>query len=66
MHIVTTFFFITAQYLGNQTGTRCLGNYLVKGLYRAFPGLGSATSDPVIAQPEIHGPIKLDESCRLI
>ncbi|XP_032523505.2 TGF-beta-activated kinase 1 and MAP3K7-binding protein 1-like [Danaus plexippus] len=58
--------FRNAQYLGNQTGTRCLGNYLVKGLYRAFPGLGSATSDPVIAQPEIHGPIKLDESCRFL
>ncbi|XP_075986771.1 TGF-beta-activated kinase 1 and MAP3K7-binding protein 1-like [Anticarsia gemmatalis] len=52
-----------AQYLGNQTGTRCLGNYLVKGLYKAFPTISAAISEPVIAAPEIHGPIVLDESC---
>ncbi|XP_041985448.1 TGF-beta-activated kinase 1 and MAP3K7-binding protein 1-like [Aricia agestis] len=55
-----------AQYLGNQPGTRCLGNYLVKGLYRAFPSLGAAASEPVLAEPEIHGPIPLDESCRFL
>ncbi|XP_072933635.1 TGF-beta-activated kinase 1 and MAP3K7-binding protein 1-like [Epargyreus clarus] len=55
-----------AQYLGNQTGTRCLGNYLVKGLYKAFPTISAATSEPVVATPEIHGPIMLDESCRFL
>ncbi|XP_047036281.1 TGF-beta-activated kinase 1 and MAP3K7-binding protein 1-like [Helicoverpa zea] len=55
-----------AQYLGNQTGTRCLGNYLVKGLYKAFPTISAAVSEPVIAAPEIHGPILLDESCRFL
>ncbi|KAL4710044.1 hypothetical protein ACJJTC_011629 [Scirpophaga incertulas] len=55
-----------AQYLGNQTGTRCLGNYLVKGLYKAFPTISTATSEPVIATPEIHGPIILDQSCRFL
>ncbi|CAB3232504.1 unnamed protein product [Arctia plantaginis] len=55
-----------AQYLGNQTGTRCLGNYLVKGLYKAFPNISAASSEPVIAAPEIHGPIMLDESCRFL
>ncbi|CAH2985067.1 unnamed protein product [Chilo suppressalis] len=55
-----------AQYLGNQTGTRCLGNYLVKGLYKAFPTISAASSEPVVATPEIHGPIILDESCRFL
>ncbi|XP_047539723.1 TGF-beta-activated kinase 1 and MAP3K7-binding protein 1-like [Vanessa atalanta] len=55
-----------AQYLGNQTGTRCLGNYLVKGLYKAFPTISAASSEPVVAAPEIHGPIALDESCRFL
>lgn len=55
-----------AQYLGNQTGTRCLGNYLVKGLYKAFPNISVANSEPVIATPEIHGPIILDDSCRFL
>ncbi|KAJ8715788.1 hypothetical protein PYW07_010270 [Mythimna separata] len=55
-----------AQYLGNQTGTRCLGNYLVKGLYKAFPTISAAVTEPVIAAPEIHGPIILDESCRFL
>lgn len=55
-----------AQYLGNQTGTRCLGNYLVKGLYKAFPTINAALTEPVIAAPEIHGPIILDDSCRFL
>lgn len=55
-----------SQYLGNQTGTRCLGNYLVKGLYKAFPTISAAVTEPVIAAPEIHGPIILDESCRFL
>ncbi|VVD02262.1 TGF-beta-activated kinase 1 and MAP3K7-binding protein 1-like [Leptidea sinapis] len=54
------------QYLGNQTGTRCLGNYLVKGLYKAFPSISSAAAEPVVAAPEIHGPIDLDQSCRFL
>ncbi|XP_034837281.1 TGF-beta-activated kinase 1 and MAP3K7-binding protein 1-like [Maniola hyperantus] len=55
-----------AQYLGNQTGTRCLGNHLVKGLYKAFPSISAASTEPVVAAPEIHGPIALDESCRFL
>lgn len=55
-----------SQYLGNQTSTRCLGNYLVKGLYKAFPTISAAVTEPVIAAPEIHGPIILDESCRFL
>ncbi|XP_013197353.2 TGF-beta-activated kinase 1 and MAP3K7-binding protein 1 [Amyelois transitella] len=55
-----------SQYLGNQTGTRCLGNYLVKSLYKAIPSIRAAASEPVVAAPEITGPILLDHSCRFL
>ncbi|GBP67513.1 TGF-beta-activated kinase 1 and MAP3K7-binding protein 1 [Eumeta japonica] len=42
------------------------GNYLVKGLYKAFPDIRAATAEPVIPTPEIHGPIVLDDSCRFL
>ncbi|XP_063389291.1 TGF-beta-activated kinase 1 and MAP3K7-binding protein 1-like [Cydia fagiglandana] len=54
------------MYVGNQAGTRCLGNYLVKGLHRAFPWLSSARAAPVAAAPELHGPVALDDSCRFL
>ncbi|XP_075215377.1 TGF-beta-activated kinase 1 and MAP3K7-binding protein 1-like [Lycorma delicatula] len=52
--------------LGNQKNTRCLGNYLVKGAYKEFEELAAATSEPITAEPEIHGGIKLDSSCRFL
>lgn len=52
--------------LGNQETTRCLGNYLVKGGYKEFEELASATTEPIIAEPEIHGGIELDESCKFL
>ncbi|XP_063237852.1 TGF-beta-activated kinase 1 and MAP3K7-binding protein 1-like [Bacillus rossius redtenbacheri] len=52
--------------LGNQENTRCLGNYLVKGGYKEVGELRAATSEPVIAEPEIHGGIQLDDSCRFL
>jgi hypothetical protein len=55
---------VTGSRLGNQENTRCLGNYLVKGGYKEFDELVSARVEPVIAEPEIHGGIQLDESCR--
>ncbi|KAJ8684310.1 hypothetical protein QAD02_020102 [Eretmocerus hayati] len=54
------------SHLGNQTNTRCLGNYMVKGGYKESEELNFAVSEPVIAEPEIHGGIELDESCRFI
>ncbi|XP_063369020.1 TGF-beta-activated kinase 1 and MAP3K7-binding protein 1-like [Cydia amplana] len=54
------------MYVGNQAGTRCLGNYLVKGLYKAFPLLGGARAAPVAPLPELHGPVALDDSCRFL
>ncbi|XP_066146076.1 TGF-beta-activated kinase 1 and MAP3K7-binding protein 1-like [Euwallacea fornicatus] len=52
--------------LGNQENTRCLGNYAVKGGYKEFDDLASASQEPVIAEPDIHGGIILDESCRFL
>ncbi|CAH0395356.1 unnamed protein product [Bemisia tabaci] len=52
--------------LGNQENTRCLGNYLVKGGYKEFEDLSPAISEPVLADPEIHETIPLDESCRFL
>ncbi|KAF3423294.1 hypothetical protein E2986_07969 [Frieseomelitta varia] len=52
--------------IGNQETTRCLGNYLIKGGYREFEELASATAEPVIAEPEIHGGIELDDSCKFL
>jgi TAK1-binding protein 1 len=57
---------VTGSRLGNQENTRCLGNYLVKGCYKEFEELTSARAEPVIAEPEIHGGIELDESCRYV
>ena len=57
---------MTGSRLGNQDNTRCLGNYLVKGCYKEFEELMSAKAEPVIAEPEIHGGIELDESCRYL
>lgn len=52
--------------IGNQENSRCIGNYLVKGGYKEIEELVSALSEPVIAEPEVHGGIPLDESCRFL
>ena len=52
--------------LGNQSCTRCLGNYLVKGGYKEIEHLRSAISEPVIADPEIQKGVPVDESTRFL
>lgn len=52
--------------LGNQENTRCLGNFAIKDDYKDFEDLSMATQEPVIAEPDIHGGIILDESCRFL
>uniref|UniRef100_A0A0K8S3X3 PPM-type phosphatase domain-containing protein n=1 Tax=Lygus hesperus TaxID=30085 RepID=A0A0K8S3X3_LYGHE len=52
--------------LANQHTTRCIGNFLVKGAFREFEELASATEEPIIAEPEIQGGIEIDESCRFL
>ena len=47
--------------IGNQENTRCLGNYLVKGGYKEDATLAAAVVEPVIAEPEIHAGVILDE-----
>lgn len=43
-----------------------MGNYLVKGGYKEYDELASAVAEPIIAEPEIHGGIELDDSCRFL
>jgi TAK1-binding protein 1 len=38
----------------------------VKGGYKEFEELAPAITEPVIAEPEIHGGITIDESCRFV
>ncbi|XP_011329693.1 TGF-beta-activated kinase 1 and MAP3K7-binding protein 1 isoform X3 [Ooceraea biroi] len=57
---------VEGSHLGNQENTRCLGNYLVKGGYREFEELAASAAEPIIGEPEIHGSIELDESCRFL
>jgi TAK1-binding protein 1 len=57
---------INSKYLGNQENTRCIGNYLVKGGHKEFEDLSTATQEPVLAEPDIHGGIVLDDSCRFL
>ncbi|CAG9770611.1 unnamed protein product [Ceutorhynchus assimilis] len=52
--------------LGNQENTRCLGNYAIKDGYKDFEDLSKATQEPVISEPDVHGGIILDESCRFL
>uniref|UniRef100_T1J677 TGF-beta-activated kinase 1 and MAP3K7-binding protein 1 n=1 Tax=Strigamia maritima TaxID=126957 RepID=T1J677_STRMM len=48
--------------LGNQLNTRCLGNYTIKSEYKDFGPLSGATTEPVIAEPEVHGGLPIAES----
>lgn len=52
--------------IGNQENTRCLGNYFVKGGYKEDELLASALYEPVIAEPEIHSGVVLDDSTRFL
>nr|CAH7721580.1 unnamed protein product [Callosobruchus chinensis] len=52
--------------LGNQENSRCLGNYTVKAGYKDFEDLVVACQEPIISEPDIHGGITLDESCRFL
>lgn len=52
--------------LGSPAYTRCFGNYLVKGGFRDVDGLESCRDDPVIAEPEIQGPIHLQDNLDLL
>lgn len=46
--------------------TRCIGNYIGKAGYQDCSFLSSASSEPIIGQPEIVGAIPMDESCRFL
>lgn len=46
--------------------TRCIGCYSGKSGYKDSSYLSGASSEPIISQPEIVGPISLDESCEFL
>jgi len=52
--------------LGPHWYTRCLGNYPVKGGYKEIACLASCSDDPVIAEPEIQGPIHIGENLEFL
>jgi len=56
--------------LGNSFGpnwyTRCFGNYLVKGGYKEIASLATCSDDPVIAEPEIQGPILVEDNLEFL
>jgi len=52
--------------LGPYWYTRCFGNYPVKGGYKEIACLASCTDDPVIAEPEIQGPIPVEDNLEFL
>ncbi|XP_035216027.1 TGF-beta-activated kinase 1 and MAP3K7-binding protein 1-like [Stegodyphus dumicola] len=46
--------------------TRCIGNYTVKGGYKEFDNFSEAEEEPIIAEPNIVGGIKIDEKCKFL
>lgn len=52
--------------IGNQTNTRCIGNYLIKGGHKDYEYLAKATGDPVVAEPDVVGGIPIDDSCMFL
>ena len=52
--------------LGAHGYTRCFGNYLVKGGFKESAALASCRDDPVIAEPEVIGPILATEDLQLL
>jgi len=58
--------FLNVSVLGQQNYTRCFGNYLVKGGYKECPQLSSCRDDPVVAEPEIQGPIPITDDLKML
>lgn len=46
--------------------TRCFGNYLSKAGFKDSTTLSGAREAPVLSEPEIVGPITIDNSCRFL
>ncbi|GAB6027234.1 hypothetical protein CHUAL_001521 [Chamberlinius hualienensis] len=57
---------LNGRTLGNHHNTRCIGNYSVKGGYKDFDILCSATSEPVTATPNICGGLAIDNTWRFL
>lgn len=46
--------------------TRCIGYYMGKGGYRDSEVLSQATKEPILSEPDVIGPIQLDDQCRFL
>lgn len=57
---------VQAMKLSPFQSTRCVGCYSGKAGYKDNSHMSGASSEPVISQPEIIGPIPLDDSCRFL
>ncbi|XP_067936727.1 TGF-beta-activated kinase 1 and MAP3K7-binding protein 1-like [Watersipora subatra] len=51
---------------GQQLYTRCIGDYSVKGGYRDNEQMSAASSEPVIAEPDLEEPICIDSTCNFL
>lgn len=51
---------------GEIFSTRCIGNYLGKSGYRDSEVFSQANGEPILSQPEIIGPVSLDDQCRFL
>lgn len=46
--------------------TRCIGYYMGKGGYKDSEVLSQATKEPILSDPDVIGPISLDDQCRFL
>lgn len=46
--------------------TRCIGYYMGKGGYKDNEVLSQAEKEPILADPDVIGPITIDEQCRFL
>ena len=45
---------------------RCFGNYPAKGGYKEVPALAGCRDEPVIAEPEVQGPLLVEQGLQLL
>ena len=54
------------EQLGGHSYTRCFGDYPVKGGHREVPALAGCRDEPVIPEPEVQGPLVVEEELQLL
>lgn len=51
---------------GEISSTRCIGNYMGKGGFKDSEFLSQSFGEPLSSNPEIIGPVSLDDQCRFL